>query len=222
LLPACSLLAPCLLVGRMLGPGRLVQFGPIGLDQSNRVYPAIVTQRDNRRQESRSRAAPQLAVAYGTQPLWQLDRHSHDGVSRGPRLRRAGGRSSRGQPRSRRSSKAPVRFILGPPEVHARYICTLTCKYLTCEKDAVPASGERREGGSHTSGDQGTPSHWAGAPSRRHGGTAGRTGRARPDADIVVAAAPMASPTQPVRRGIQPEFSCTHLSASRRTPARCC
>jgi hypothetical protein len=144
-LPACSWVG-------CWGPGRLAQFGPIGLDQSNRVYPAVVTQRDNRRQESRSRAAPQLAVAYGTQPLWQLNRHSHDGVSRGPRLRRARGRSSRGQPRSRRSSKAPVRFILGPPEVHARYICTLTCKYLTCEKDAVPASGERREGGPHTSG----------------------------------------------------------------------
>jgi hypothetical protein len=27
------LLAPCLLVGWMLGPGRLVKFGPIGLDQ---------------------------------------------------------------------------------------------------------------------------------------------------------------------------------------------
>jgi hypothetical protein len=35
--PVCpdfaTVLAPCLLGGRMLGRGRLVQFGPIGLDQ---------------------------------------------------------------------------------------------------------------------------------------------------------------------------------------------
>jgi len=35
--PVCAgfaaVLAPCLLGGRMLGPGRLVQFEPIGLDQ---------------------------------------------------------------------------------------------------------------------------------------------------------------------------------------------
>jgi hypothetical protein len=53
-----AVLDPCLLAGRMLGPGRLVQFRPIGLDQPEERVPTMVTQRDIRRKESRSRAAP--------------------------------------------------------------------------------------------------------------------------------------------------------------------
>ena len=52
-----AVLAPCLLAGRMLGPGRLVQFRRIGLDQPEEHVPTMVTQRDIRRKESRSRAA---------------------------------------------------------------------------------------------------------------------------------------------------------------------
>jgi hypothetical protein len=56
--PVCPgflpMLAPCLLGGRMLGPGWLVQFGSIGLDQSEEPVPSPfrgrVTQRDSRRQ----------------------------------------------------------------------------------------------------------------------------------------------------------------------------
>ena len=53
-----AVLDPCLLAGRMLGPGRLVQFRRIGLDQPEERAPTMVTQRDIRRKESRSRAAP--------------------------------------------------------------------------------------------------------------------------------------------------------------------
>ena len=52
-----AVLDPCLLAGRMLGPGRLVQFRRIGLDQLEERVPSLVTQRDIRRKESRSRAA---------------------------------------------------------------------------------------------------------------------------------------------------------------------
>jgi hypothetical protein len=51
--PVCPgsppVLAPCLLVGRMLGPGWLVHFRRIGLDQSIGVPSNAVTERDNRR-----------------------------------------------------------------------------------------------------------------------------------------------------------------------------
>ena len=60
--PVCPgsppVLAPCLLVGRMLGPGLLVHFWQIGLDQPEERVPTMVTQRDIRRKESRSRSAP--------------------------------------------------------------------------------------------------------------------------------------------------------------------
>ena len=51
--PVCpdflAVLAPCLLVGRMLGPGWLVHFRRIGLDQPIGVPSDAVTERDNRR-----------------------------------------------------------------------------------------------------------------------------------------------------------------------------
>ena len=51
--PVCpdflAVLAPCLLVDRMLGPGWLVHFRRIGLDQSIGVPSDAVTERDNRR-----------------------------------------------------------------------------------------------------------------------------------------------------------------------------
>ena len=57
--PVCpgfsGVLAPCLLGGRMLGPGRLVQFQLIGLDQSNQADSAPTTQRDSRRRRFRQR-----------------------------------------------------------------------------------------------------------------------------------------------------------------------
>jgi hypothetical protein len=51
--PVCpdflAVLAPCLLVGRMLGPGWLVHFRRIGLDHPIGVPSDAVTERDNRR-----------------------------------------------------------------------------------------------------------------------------------------------------------------------------
>jgi len=48
----------------MLAAGRLVKFGSIGLDQPKERFPAVVTQRDSRRRESRAGlAVPLLAVA---------------------------------------------------------------------------------------------------------------------------------------------------------------
>jgi len=75
--PVCpgfpAVLAPCLLGGRMLGPGRLVQFGSIGLDQLDEAHLAAVTQRDSSRQEFRSQAVPKLTapVAHATRPVEQ-------------------------------------------------------------------------------------------------------------------------------------------------------
>jgi hypothetical protein len=53
-----SLLAPCLLGGRMLGPGRLVHFRRIGLDHPIGVPSDAVTERDNRRWRLAAGLAP--------------------------------------------------------------------------------------------------------------------------------------------------------------------
>src|ERR1700751_5917077 len=60
--PVCPgsppVLAPCLLVGRMLGPGWLVHFRRIGLDQPIGVPSDAVTERDNRRWRLAAGLAP--------------------------------------------------------------------------------------------------------------------------------------------------------------------
>jgi hypothetical protein len=60
--PVCpdflAVLAPCLLVGRMLGPGWLVHFRRIGLDHPIGVPSDAVTERDNRRWRLAAGLAP--------------------------------------------------------------------------------------------------------------------------------------------------------------------
>jgi hypothetical protein len=60
--PVCPgsppVLAPCLLVGRMLGPGRLVHFRRIGLDHPIGVPSDAVTERDSRRWRLAAGLAP--------------------------------------------------------------------------------------------------------------------------------------------------------------------
>jgi hypothetical protein len=53
-----AVLAPCLLVGRMLGPGWLVHFRRIGLDHPIGVPSDAVTERDNRRWRPAAGLAP--------------------------------------------------------------------------------------------------------------------------------------------------------------------
>src|SRR5215471_7347192 len=54
---------------RMLEPGRLAQFGLIGLDKTEERIPIAVTQRDIRRQQSRGQAVTELLpTALSTQP----------------------------------------------------------------------------------------------------------------------------------------------------------
>ena len=60
--PVCpdflAVLAPCLLVGRMLGPGWLVHFRGIGLDHPIGVPSDAVTERDKRRWRLAAGLAP--------------------------------------------------------------------------------------------------------------------------------------------------------------------
>jgi hypothetical protein len=130
--PVCTsfpaVLAPCLLGGRMLGPGRLVHFGPIGLDQPKKPLLRVVTNRD-RRSLSAELPRDSGSMARGTRPVEQpQSARTRRGITRAWSCR-ARLDPSRAQSRSRRSSRASTKVRPGDPEVHARYICALTCGY---------------------------------------------------------------------------------------------
>ena len=134
----------CLFGGRMLAASRLVKFGPIGLDQPKERFPAVVTQRDSRRQESRAGLAiPLLTVALAMKLNSPGGHYPQTAVCRA--RDRTGARVS---PAHGDHRLHPPGSIAGPPEVHARYMCALACQYMACGQgtDGMD-TGSRREGG---------------------------------------------------------------------------
>jgi len=116
--PVCpgfpAVLAPCLLGGRMLGPGRLVQFRRIGLDQQKSAFRRWLLSAISAGRSHAAELLPASGSVYETHPRWQLDGQGHDGVSASLACA-VHGADRAGQPRSRQ------RHPPGPTWVRQRY-----------------------------------------------------------------------------------------------------
>ena len=151
--PVCPgflpLLAPCLLGGRMLGPGWLVQFGSIGLDQSEEPvqspFRGRVTQRDSRRQTVPRQMRHPLSGSpqSWTQPAQRNRPHGPDlPIIAGCVLQVHGIAGSGAAPPAVIATAA----IRGPLKVRARYIWALTWHYPAREEGRRPGQRKPAQG----------------------------------------------------------------------------
>jgi hypothetical protein len=101
-----------------------------------------------------------------------------------------------------RAEKAPLAYSA---QVHARYICTLTCQYSSCRRDVALRRHDRGRGArtGHTRAGCASAVFPGRLSSARHGGAMGRTGRDTPGpADTAI----MVLPVRAAYGGCQTHF----------------
>lgn len=147
----------------------------------------VVTQRDSRRHESCNQAAIRWRFHRGhrSRPSSGLNPHSCGLPSPGGVLPVKTRPDHRGLSRSRQPPGHQRGDIEGPPEVHPRYICTLTCQY----PDRTGGNGMTRT----------TEADARAATPGRGTGNCGRPGPGRRDADTSASRAGQAIAYGPVR-----------------------